>query len=285
MKKIGLALFAFLCITYLSAQENYVVNGKKLQLKTEVEGTLDLLWGVIDGRFHYYVRTSDNTITELINTKSGKRHFEEEYKDTLENLTHTSAKNVTLSLVSLKVFIDDYNATQDPNYERLYFKTELELLLEVFGGITNSPFVYNANNAILSQFGTELELDAKGRTRHVLFMRFRHVFKSNDFEYSTTELALGYRFRLITSKTLNLFVQTKFATLNFVKNTVPGPNNVPVDISETGFEIPLTFGIGTDIRITEQSFLTIRYNELFAALIQNQDHFSTNLTLGYKFNL
>lgn len=285
MKKLSLILIIFLFSAYLNAQESYHVQGETLQLKTEVEGPLDLLWNTFDGHFRYFVRTSDYRIIELVNTKSESRHFNEEYKTTLQNLTNRSADKVNLTLADLKVFIDDYNLSQDSSYETVVQRVQLELLLEVFIGITNSPFVFNSSNAISPQFGVEIEMDSKALNRHALFMQLRHVFKSNDFEYSTTELALGYRFRVINSKKLNLFAHTKFATLNFVKNTVPGPNDVLENISETVFDIPFTFGVGADIRITEQSFLTIRYNELFAALIDSQDHFSTNLTLGYKFIL
>jgi len=116
-------------------------------------------------------------------------------------------------------------------------------------------------------------------------MQLRHVLKTNDFEYSTTEIALGYRFRVINTQAFNLFVQTKLATLNFVKTTVPVENDLLIDINETVYDVPLTFGLGADIRLTNSSFLTIRYNELFAVLLENKGNFSTNITLGYKFNL
>jgi hypothetical protein len=158
--------------------------------------------------------------------------------------------------------------------------------LGVFGGITNSPFINNPNNTKSPQFGAELELlDGNRIKRHALFMQLRHVFETDDFKYSTTELALGYRFRVINARSFSLYGQSKFATLNFLKNTVPGANDVPVDINETVVDIPLTFGIGADIRLTDSSYLTINYNELFAALVENNGNFSTNITLGYKFNL
>jgi hypothetical protein len=116
-------------------------------------------------------------------------------------------------------------------------------------------------------------------------MQLRHVLKTNDFEYSTTELALGYRFRVINTQAFNLFAQTKLATLNFVKSTILGENDVPIDINGTAYDVPLTFGIGADIRLKKSGFLTIRYNELFAVLLENKGDFSTNITLGYKFNL
>ena len=285
MKKIGLILCFFFTIFASIAQETYTIKGETLQLKTEVQGKLDLLWNIIDGHYRYFVRTSDNNLIELVNTRNEEHHYQEEYKNTLQNLTNLSANDVNLTLVDLKDYIDQYNISQDSGYESVNNKAKIQLFLEVFGGITNSPLVFNENNAIAPQFGSELELDSKEMSRHAMFILLRHVFKTNDFEYSTTELALGYRFRIINSKTLKLFAQTKFATLGFVKNKIPDANDILINTSDTVFDTPFTFGIGADIRLTEQSFLTIRYNELFAALVDSQDHFSTNLTLGYKFNL
>lgn len=286
MKKIGIILCFLICFSSLKAQDTFIVNNESLQLKTEVEGTLDLLWNIIDGRYRYFVRTTDNTITELINSKDEKRHYQEEYKTILQSLTGVSAYKVNLTLPDLKKYIDDYNLSQDSNYKTSIYNAKLQLLLGVFGGITNSPFVINPNNTISPQFGAELEiLDANRIKRHALFMQFRHVLKTNDFKYSTTELALGYRFRFINTPAFSLYGQTKLATLSFVKNTVNGANDIPIDLSETSFNVPITFGIGADFRLTENSFLTFRYNEIFAVLIENNGNFSTNLTLGYKFNL
>ena len=286
MKRLGLIFSFLLCISTLQAQENFTVKGENLQLKTEVEGQLDLLWNIIDGHYRYFVRTSDNTITELVNTRDENRQFKNEYKTTLENLTGVSANNVNLTLNDIKRYIDSYNLSQDSSYQTTIYNAKLQLLLGVFGGITNSPFINNPDNAIAPQFGAELELlDANRIKRHALFMELRHVLKTNDFDYTTTELALGYRFRFINKRSFSLFGQTKFATLNFSKNTILAPNDLPVDVEETVFNIPLTFGIGADIRLSDSSFLMIRYNELFAVLIENKGNFSTNLTLGYKFNL
>lgn len=286
MKKIGPFLCFFLSISTLIAQETYTIKDETLQLKTEVDGKLDLLWNIIDGHYRYFVRTSENDLTELVNTKYENRHYKEEYKAILQNLTNVSADKVNLTLTDLKTYIDNFNLSQDPDYETSIYNAKLQLVLEVFGGITNNPFVYNPNNAISSQFGAELELlDGNRIKRHALFMQLRHVLKTNDFEYSTTELALGYRFRVINTQAFNVFVQTKLATLNFVKSTITGENDVLTDINETVYDVPLTFGVGADIRLTNTSFLTIRYNELFAALLENNGNFSTNITLGYKFNL
>lgn len=286
MKKLGIILFFFFCTSALVAQETYTIQNETLQLKTEVEGQLDLLWNIINGKYRYFVRSADNDITELVNTRNENRKYQEEYQTTLKNLTGVSAENINFTLTDIKIYLDNYNATQDPSYVSSVYNAKLQLLLEVFGGITNSPFINNPDNSMSPQFGTELELlDGNRIKRHALFMQLRHVFKSNDFEYSTTELALGYRFRFVNCHAFSLFAQSKFATLNFLKNTVPGPSDEPVDISETVFDVPFTFGIGADIRLSEKSFMTVRYNELFAALLDNNGNFSTNITLGYKFNL
>jgi len=285
MKNLAIVL-CFFFSTLLVAQETYTVQNESLQLKTEVEGQVDLLWNIIDGKYRYFVRSSDSVITELVNTRNENRKFQEEYKTTLKNLTGVSAEEVNFTLNDIKRYLDSYNATQDPSYVSSIYNAKLQLLLEVFGGVTNSPFINNPENSTSPQFGAELELlDGNRIKRHALFMQLRHVFKTNDFEYSTTELALGYRFRFINSHAFSLFGQTKFATLNFLKNTVPGPSDEPVDISETVFDVPFTFGVGADIRIGDNSFITILYNELFAALLDNNGNFSTNITLGYKFKL
>jgi len=286
MKKIGIVLCFFFSIASLIAQETYTVQGETLQLKTEVEGKLDLLWNIIDGKYRYFVRTSDNTITELVNTRNENKVYQQQYKSTLENLTGISAVDVRLTLADIKLYIDNYNLSQDPSYVSTVYNAKLQLLLGIFGGVTNSPFIDNPKNSITSQFGAELEIVDKNRIkRHALFMQLRHILNSNDFEYSATELALGYRFRFINSKKFNVYGQTKFATLSFVKNTVPGPNDAPIDISETVFEVPITFGIGADLRLSENSYFTFNCNELFAVMLENNGNFSTNLTIGYKFNL
>ena len=54
MKK--LLLFACLIFTISAvAQKEYIVNGETLQLKTEVDGTLDLLWTITNQQYRYFV--------------------------------------------------------------------------------------------------------------------------------------------------------------------------------------------------------------------------------------
>jgi hypothetical protein len=291
MKKFLLILCVLLSFTSLKAQESFTINGETLQLKTEVEGKLDLLWNIIDNEYRYFLRTSDNTITELVNTRDDNDSYQEEYKTVLSNATSgMSADNVNLTLPSLISYIETYNKTQDTNFISTHAKSKAQLRLSVFGGVTNSPFVRNPDNIKTPVFGAELEVSEGNESpRHSGFFQIRHVLeKKDEFPYSTTELSLGYRFRFIRSKGFNLFADVKAATLNFSKATTAIAANEVVtiqDVSETAFDIPFIFGIGADIRISDDSFITLGYNQLFAAFLDNQGNFSTDFTLGYKFNL
>ncbi len=217
MKKIICILCFLLSVSFLQAQESYTISGETLELKTEVEGRLDLLWNIIDSRYRYFVRTEDNTITELKNTKVDRK-FQEEYKTELNELTNNSmsTKRLNLTLFSLKEFIDSYNTSVDTNYQSQTSRNKFEFRLGVFGGITNSPFVTNPDNNTTPLFGAEFEvLDANLVSRHAAFMQIKHVLEYEDIEYSTTELALGYRFRVINKAKFSFYANVKFATLNF----------------------------------------------------------------------
>ncbi|MFK7781149.1 hypothetical protein [Psychroserpens sp.] len=290
MKKIICILCLVLSVSFIQAQESYNVNGETLELKTEVEGKLDLLWNIIDGKYRYFVRTEDNTITELKNTKTDRK-FQEEYKSLLEELTnnYASTKRLNLTLFSLKEFVDTYNASVDTDYETQAKRNKFQFRLGVFGGITNSPFVTNPDNNTTPLFGGEFEvLDANRVSRHAVFMQAKHVLEYDDINYTTTELSLGYRFRIINAEKFSFYANCKFATLNFASSTVTRELDGMItteDISETAFDVPFILGIGADINITKNSFITLAYNELYALFLDSPDNFSKNFTLGYKFNL
>lgn len=290
MKKIICILCLILSVSFLQAQESYTINGETLELKTEVDGQLDLLWNIIDGKYRYFVRTEDNTITELKNTKVDRK-FQEEYKTLLEELTNNTmpTKRLNLTLFSLKEFIDSYNVSADSDYETNVSRSKLQFRLGVFGGMTNSPFVNNPNNEKTPLFGAELEvLETNRISRHAVFMQLKHVVEQDDINYSTTELSLGYRFRVINKEKFSLYANVKFATLNFANSTVVTDNGGVItteEFNETAFDVPFIFGVGADINITKNSFITLAYNELFALLLDNQGNFSTDFSIGYKFKL
>ena len=78
------------------------------------------------------------------------------------------------------------------------------------------------------------------------------------------------------------------ATYSFSKQTITflvADVLSEIEISRNGFNAPFIFGIGLDFRVSDHSFITLTYNELFALLLENKGDFSTNISLGYKFKL
>jgi len=292
MKKlVFLLLFALFCFSAY-AQKQHTINGETYQLKTEVSGTIDLLWNIIDSEYRYFVK-KNGTITELVNTKGNSKKFQEEYKTTLSNLTKGSAlstSKVNLTLYSLRNFINKYNASVDPNYVSVSKETVIKSRLLVFGGISNSPFISNPNNIKNPLFGAEIEIfEDNILPRHALFFELKHVLDNDKFKYSTTQLALGYRYRFINTEAFNLYANAIFGTYNFSKITITYLNELDETITEentdNAFTAPFSFGVGADFRVSPNSFITLTYNELFALFLENKGNFSTNIALGYKFNL
>lgn len=269
------------------SQETYTVNGETLELKTEIDGKLDLLWNIIDGKYRYFVKTEDGSITELKNTKDDNNDYLEEYKSALSDLTNgNSTDKLKLTLYSLRNYIDAYNVSVDSNYTSTTTESNVQFRLGFYGGITNNPFVGNTDNTKTPLIGAELEIfEANVLPRHSGFFQARHTFDSDDFKYSTSELSLGYRFRFINKETFSIYGQVKLATVNFSNFTFLDENDMEVDSNETSFDIPFIFGVGSDIKVGNNSYITIIYGELFALLLDNQGNFSTDIAVGYKFNL
>lgn len=277
MKKINLILLLF-CISFsMFSQKDYIINGETYHLKTEVEGTINLFWNTIDSQYRYFVE-KDHSIIELVNSKSASKNYQEEYISTLKDLTGDfgiNSKSVKLTLPSLKQFINQYNASVDSNYSYTEDKIKLKSRLGAFGGITNNPFVENSENKTTPLLGVELELfDDNIAKRHALFFQLTHVTEKTLLDdedvpndYSATELALGYRFRFIYTDKFNMHANLKLVTLN------------------SEFDAPLIFGLGSDIKISDNSFITLYYNDLYSLRLDNQGNFSTNIAIGYKFNL
>jgi hypothetical protein len=123
--------------------------------------------------------------------------------------------------------------------------------------------------------------------RHSGFFQIRRAFEARDFEYATTELSIGYRYRFINASKFNIYAQIKFATLNFFDATntiIIDGVTITKDINDIAFDVPFIFGIGADIKVGS-GFITIQYGELFAIFFNDQDNFSTDISVGYKFNL
>ncbi|MBT8272329.1 MAG: porin family protein [Bacteroidia bacterium] len=287
MKKLIIVLSLLMSSLTVFSQETYTVDGTTYELKTEVSGTMDLLWNIIDGKYRYFIR-KDGQIRELKNTKDANNKFQEEYQSLLSELTqgsNLSTEKLKFTLYELRKFIDNYNLAVDPLYKKELRDGKIESRLLVFGGLTNSPFVENPENKSNPVFGAEIEFTrAIEKPRHALFFHLKHVLSGNDFDYSSTQLGVGYRFRIVRERSFNFYANITAATFAFTNREFVVDDMV-VDRSSNAFDSPFIFGIGADIRISDDGFITIAYDELFALFADTHDNFSTHITVGYKFIL
>ncbi|WP_375239888.1 hypothetical protein [Aurantibacter sp.] len=290
MKKLLFTLSLLAGLQFGFSQETYTVNNETLVLKSEIDGTLELLWtSGTNGVYRYFIKKEDNSIVELKNTKTEKE-YNKEYITSLYELTQTDANDVPYTLYGIKYFISDYNSAKDNTYVGVE-RGKLESRFALFGGITNQPFVSNPENASVPLISAELEVfDAKNESRHVGFVNLRHTFSNSDIEYTATQLALGYRFRFVKSEKINVFAQTKFATITYAKSEelVTDPNDVTnlieESVSNTTFDAPLIFGFGADFKIGNNSYITVVYDSFFSVVFDNYN-FPVDFAVGYKFNL
>lgn len=281
-----MSLIGFACVS----QEMYTVNGQSYEFIKETNGSIELLWNEIDGIYRYFVK-KNNSILELTNTTDENGNYSFEYKTTLNKLTSDkslSANKVKLTLISLKNFIDGYNLLQDPNYI-VESKAKLLTRFSVFGGVSNSPFVQNPENIKNPVFGVEFEFsEAVEMPRHSLYFQGKQTIGSDKFDYSSTQVIVGYRFRFVNKETFNIYTSIDLGQYSYVrheKEVSCGDCFFDIVEKNNGFEVPFTFGIGADIKISNTSFLSISYNELFALLLDNEGNFSTSFTIGYKIKL
>ncbi len=287
MKRVVLLIFSLLLTYGIHAQEVYTVDGEEYVLKLDVDGVLDLLWNGFDGEFRYFVR-KDGQISELLNTRGEDGKYQQQYKGLLAELTkgsNLSTDKTKFTLYSLRQFVLDYNSQVDPNFQIEDEKAGLQTRMLLFGGLTNSPFVTNPGNDLNALVGIEFEVTKNiDRPRHAILFQARNTFESSDFPYSIFELGLGYRFRFVSQPKFNLFVTVIGATYSFRTSDFEVDGEV-IGISGSGLDAPIIFGIGSDIRLGEKSFLTLVYDELIAISIENQGNFPTHFAIGYKLIL
>ena len=280
------------CLTlWVCPSQNKInVNGETLTVNQDIEGELDLLWTISNGMYRYFVKTASGNIYELTNTKDNNNRYSEEYKTILAELTVSkvsSVDRVKLTLPSLRSFFNIYNSLKDSNYVIKESDSKINFRLGLFGGITNHPFIENIGNSSYGQLAVELEIFGNtDNPRHSGIFQVRQTIGSNE-DYTTTELSLGYRFRVIRKEKFNLFVQNKFGSLNFASGHLRNSENMMSfnAESDTFFDVPFSFGLGADIKISENSFISIVYDSLLGLNVDDSGNFSTDILVGYKFNL
>ena len=286
MKQLVLFLLLSISAIYVSAQERFTINGKTYELKTEVEGEIDLLWNTIDKEYRYFIRTNDGNFIELLNTKGSDNKYQEEYKVQLSRLTENSAStnNLNFTLPDIKSFVQVYNTSFGNTY--LNNIERLKLRLGIFGGITNQPFVSNPNNTTVPFFGAEIEgLSSYKTSNQAGFLSIIHALDNNDFKYSATQIGIGYRYRFINKSNFNIYGNLKIATYTFSKETIYITDTTNEVFKESSFQIPCSFGLGADIKISNGSFITLAYNNLFAIFVNNSNNFPMDFALGLKFSI
>ena len=100
---------------------------------------------------------------------------------------------------------------------------------------------------------------------------------------------MGYRIRFFRKERFNLYAQTRFASLNSytvnIIDTNPANNSTDLRRNETEFDVPFIFGIGADIKVSNNGYISILYDRFFSFGLDNNDNFPADFMVGYKFNL
>ncbi len=270
------------------AQQTYTVNGESLELSLEVEGDLDLLLLKQNDRFRFFVKDAHEHIQELINSKDIDGTYFNEYRHTLEKLTegsNMSTELVAFSKYGLKQFIKAYNGKGTKRFAYTNDKVKTQTRIGVFTGMTNHPLVDHPGNVKTALFGVELELfEKKELPRQSGFISVERTLKHDDFDYVSTIIALGYRFRFINPSKFNIYANLQMATYTFSKQTAVF-NEEDMTVKNNAFRAPFIFGLGSDIKVSSSGYMTFIYNELFSVFVKNNGHFPVNFSIGYKMNL
>ena len=294
MKRLFLLCFLFTAPFYLNAQTaSYTVNGTELELRTDVKGSLTLLWNVIDQEYRYFIKKND-VIVEIINEKSGKK-YTDSYKQQLDALTQdfpVNSDKTKLTLASLRKFVNTYNTQADPNYVSNSTVSKLDFRLGGFAGITNSIFTDNPENTSNSQLGVDFEIsDLVALPRHSVVVQYKQTLSSEEFDFNSSQFSLNYRFKFVKSEKIDVFLNTKLVTY-----TRSSRGDTETDIEEEGegefrgindggnFQGPILFGLGADIALGK-GFLTLNYHDAYSFFLDDNGEFPVDVSIGYKFNL
>ncbi len=270
------------------AQETFIINKDTLQLKREVKGPLSLFWTEKDHKYRYFVQKKDRMV-ELRNTNDS-----EEYKQQLQDLTSDAemkTHDVLFVLYSLKHFTNTYNARVQEDYVANEASEDIHHRIGLFTGLSNNIYTENPENVLAPILGLEYEFyDPNLAPRHSAFVQLRHSFKQDDYRYTSTHLSLNYRFKALYFSNFDVHINTRLATLFYSEDKVPITNDrgEVIAIKEDNgftFTAPFSFGVGSDIQITPNSFISLGYNDIFAIVWDSNGSFPLDFTIGYKYNL
>lgn len=290
MQYLRIFFFAtFMCMAFpLFAQETFIINKDTLQLKKEVTGPLNLYWIEKDHKYRYFVQKKDRLV-ELRNDGGS-----EEYKQQLEELTEDTeikTRDVLFVLYSLKHFTNTYNSMVQEDYVTNEASEDIHHRIGLFTGLSNNIYTENPENVLVPIVGLEYEFyDPNLAPRHSAFVQLRHSFKQDDYRYTSTQLSLNYRFKALYFSNFDIHINTRLATFFYSEDKIPVTNDEGEVIAikdDNGFTFtaPFSFGVGSDIQITPNSFITLGYNDIFAIVWDSNGSFPLDFTVGYKYNL
>ena len=289
-KFIIITVFAILLSVSSFAQITHKIDGKSYDLTEEITGKASLYYTIIDEEYHYFIKKDDN-LTELTNTKDDNGKYQGEYKEILSILTADAGmdiSNVNLTIGSLRKYVDNYNKFSDIDYRLQAERPVTKARLGFFGGVSNNPFIKNTNNTIVPIFGAEAEVYDEKRSRHSLGLAFKQSLKADEFDYTSSQFGIFYRFRVIHKEAFSIYPQATFATYTFSNSkttTNDGGTITTIKSSGSALDAPIILGLGADIKLGK-GYITLSANELFALIeFENNGNFPLDLRLGYKFNM
>ncbi len=292
MKRLLLLPILIFFVTLAQGQtQSYTVNGETLELRTDVDGTISLLWNTFDQEYRYFIK-KDGDIIELINEKDGKK-YTDSYKKQLASVTAdypVSTDKVKLTLASLRKFTNAYNTKANPDYVTNSTVVKPSYRLGGFVGITNSIYTSNPTNASNTQLGIDFEiLDTQALPRHAVVLQYKQTLSSDDYDYSAAQFSLNYRFKFIKSNRIDVFLNTKLATytsatIGDVETVVDDQIFITEGTSGGSFQGPLLFGLGADIALGN-GYLTLNYLDVYSFFLDDNGEFPVDFSIGYKFNL
>ena len=219
---------------------------------------------------------------------------QEEYKQQLSELTADTklkTQEVKFVLYSLKHFVNSYNALVQEDYTYNTATANIQYRLGLFVGLSNNKFTENPENVLAPLLGVEFEFfDPNLAPRHVAFLQLRQSFKQYEYRYSSTQLSINYRFKAFYFSGWDLHVDAELATFLYSEDRIEitdDSGQLTAIQKDQGFSFtaPFSFGIGSDIRLSENGFLSLSYNDVVSIVLDGNGNFPLDFTVGYKYNL
>ena len=284
------ALFLFFSGLATAQEQPYIIEGDTILLHHEVKGPLSLFWTEEGRNFRYFVQKKDRLIELREVAVAEKKDFRGELED-LTQEADIRTEDLKFVLYSLRHFVNTYNALVQADYVANESTPDIHQRIGLFVGLSNNIYTENPGNTIVPVLGLEYEFfDPNLAPRHAAFLQLRQSFRREEYAYSSTQLSLNYRFRAIYGNGFDIHFDAELATFLYSQDKVvlyDDQGNISAIKDDTGFTFtaPFSFGVGSDIRITDRSFITFSYNDVVSLVLDANGSFPIDFTIGYKYDL